>query len=59
MSGVCGVDSKEIVNVGEVSWVLGNFISVLLCSLILRFERFFYRGGRTNTRNYINSRNSG
>ena len=45
MSGVCGVDSKEIVNVGEASWVLGNFISVLLCSLILRFERFFYRGG--------------
>lgn len=41
---MCGVDSKEIASNGGVLWVLVNFISVFLCSLRLRFERFFCLG---------------
>ena len=43
---MCGVDSKEIASNGGVSWVLVKFISVYICSLRLRFERFFVRGCR-------------
>ena len=42
--GVRGVDRAEIGSNRGVPWVLINFISVSVCSLRLRFERFFCLG---------------